>query len=93
VSRDTALFEYLMMGFRTRRGVSASAFGARFVDERSEERLTESLAERIGAAPPGGLFSRWEEQGLAGRSAPPEGERYFLTRPGMLFLNRSLQNL
>jgi oxygen-independent coproporphyrinogen-3 oxidase len=84
VSRDTALFEYLMMGFRLRRGVSASAF---------EARLGTSLGERIGAASPGGLFTRWEEQGLAGRAVSPQGERYFLTRSGMLFLNRFLQDL
>jgi oxygen-independent coproporphyrinogen-3 oxidase len=84
VSRDTALFEYLMMGFRTCKGVSASAF---------EARVKTPVAERIGAASPGGLFTRWEEQGLAGRSVDPEGERYFLTQSGMLFLNRFLEGL
>jgi oxygen-independent coproporphyrinogen-3 oxidase len=84
VKRDTALFEYLMMGFRTRRGVSAADFEARF---------GASLAERIGAVSPGGLFSRWEEQGLAGCTEAPEGARYFLTRPGLLWLNRFLREL
>jgi oxygen-independent coproporphyrinogen-3 oxidase len=84
VRRDTALFEYLMMGFRTRQGVSSSAF---------ETRFNASLAERIGADSPGGLFSRWEEKGLAGCTEAPEGARYFLTGEGLLWLNRFLGEL
>lgn len=75
---DTALFECLMLGFRTREGVSARAFA---------ERFGVPLAERIGAD--GGAFMRWEWEGRMER----DGDRYRLTREGLLFLNRFLAEL
>jgi oxygen-independent coproporphyrinogen-3 oxidase len=74
----TALFECLMLGFRTREGVSARAF---------TERFGVPLAERIGAD--GGAFMRWEREGRAEQ----DGDRYRLTREGLLFLNRFLAEL
>ena len=71
-------FEFLMMGFRMLEGVSAGEYKARFGG---------SLAERLGAED--GLFSAWKKQGLA----RTDGNRFALTRRGILLLNRFLEEL
>jgi oxygen-independent coproporphyrinogen-3 oxidase len=83
ISRETAQFEYLMMGFRTRHGVSSKRFF---------ERFGVPLEKRIGAE--SGAFAAWEKQGLAAQHNEAAAEtRYALTAEGLLFLNRFLEEL
>lgn len=75
--------EFLMLGFRTMRGISAEEY---------ERRFGGRLKERIGAFN-GGLFDEWQKKGHA--RTHNEGGRlhYALTREGILFLNRFLEEL
>lgn len=80
----TREFEFLMMGFRTLRGISAREYKRRF---------TGDLASRLGANKVDGVFSRWEKKGLAHKTTI-QGETFFsLTRDGILFLNKFLQEI
>jgi oxygen-independent coproporphyrinogen-3 oxidase len=90
LDRETVMFEYLMMGFRTAEGVSSKRFA---------ERFGVSLEKRIGAQ--SGVFASWKQRSLAERvyakmSGTPEVESdicYRLTPEGILFLNRFLREL
>jgi oxygen-independent coproporphyrinogen-3 oxidase len=85
LDRDTVIFECLMMGFRTREGVSSRHFA---------ERFGVSLETRIGVQD--GVFASWEQRGLAERYGELENERgicYRLTPDGLLFLNRFLRDI
>ncbi len=84
LDRDTVCFEAVMMGLRTREGIAERAFDARF---------KQSLAAYLGADTPQGVFSRWQEQGYAGIAEENGGRRFFLTKDGLLFLNRFLREL
>ena len=53
LSRQTLIFEYLMMGFRKLAGVSSSCFFERF-----GENITKFIEP---------VFSKWQQKGLAGR--------------------------
>jgi coproporphyrinogen III oxidase-like Fe-S oxidoreductase len=80
---DTVMFEYLMMGFRTREGVSSTRFA---------ERFGVPLETRIGAQT--GVFASWEQRGLAEKYDTPAGAHcYRLTPRGLLFLNRFLREV
>ena len=78
----TREYEFLMMGFRLRSGVSASEYRKRFSKE---------LSERIGSE--NGLFAEWEKQGRAVRFQK-DGDTFFaLNAPGLMLLNRFLTEL
>jgi oxygen-independent coproporphyrinogen-3 oxidase len=85
LDQKTAVFEYLMMGFRTGEGISSKRFFERFGI------LPET---RIGASEKGGAFTDWEGRGLAQRYGDSEaGVCYALKPKGLLFLNRFLREL
>ncbi|MBO4706287.1 MAG: radical SAM family heme chaperone HemW [Spirochaetaceae bacterium] len=78
----TREYEFLMMGFRLRSGVSAAEYKKRFGKE---------LSDRIGAEK--GLFADWEKQGLAVRHEKEGDTFYALTAAGLMLLNRFLTEL
>ena len=84
LSEETLEFEFLMLGFRQLEGVSSSEYNKRF---------RKSLAERIGADTPEGLFSKWEKLHLASSTQTEGDTTYFLNRRGILLLNRFLEEL
>ena len=67
-----------MMGFRMLCGVNADEYRMRFGGD---------LAERLGAHD--GFFAEWKKR----RLATSDGNRYALTRRGILLLNRFLESL
>lgn len=74
--------EFLMMGFRTTRGVGENEYRARF---------GKNLAERLGAK--NGTFEKWREKKLALVTQKNGDTFYSLLREGLLFLNRFLLEL
>lgn len=76
---ETQEFEYLMMGFRMRRGISAKMF---------ERRFNKSLETRIGAE-----FEAWEKKGMAEVRNQSSDTVYALNREGLLFLNDFLEQV
>ena len=78
LDKETVMFEYLMMGFRTRKGVCAQEFFKRF---------GEPLEKKIGTKD--GVFAAWQKNGLAQKT----GTRYALSKDGLLFLNKFLAEL
>lgn len=85
LDETTLEFEFLMLGFRQRAGVLARDY---------ENRFKKSLSARLGADRSGGVFSRWQKNRLARAETIPNGDtRYFLTRRGILLLNRFLEEL
>lgn len=76
----TSEFEFFMMGLRKTDGVSARKF---------EEIFNRPLPEYFL-----GLFSKWEKNGFCERRSEGGGEvRYCMSREGILFLNRFLEEL
>lgn len=86
LDKKTLEFEYLMMGFRMRRGVSANEFFRRFnysiFDFRNSD--NRKFSE---------IFSEWKENRLANSKIIDNNEYFFLNRRGILLLNRFLENL
>ena len=78
----TREYEFLMMGFRLRSGVSAAEYRRRFGRE---------LAARLGAE--SGLFAEWEKRGRAVRREESGDTFYALTADGLMLLNRFLTEL
>lgn len=74
--------EFLMMGFRTTRGVGENEYRARF---------GKNLAERLGAK--SGTFEKWRKKELALVTQKNGDTFYSLTLEGLLFLNRFLLEL
>ena len=79
---ETLEFEFLMTGFRMKKGVSAKEFF---------ERFGKSLEERIGAE--NGVFARWKKKRLARAEKRGDDMIYSLNRRGILFLNQFLEEL
>ncbi len=78
----TREYEFLMMGFRLRSGVSSAEYQKRFGKE---------LSERIGSE--NGLFAEWEKQGRAVRFQK-DGDTFFaLNATGLMLLNCFLTEL
>ncbi len=80
---DTEEYEFLMMNLRTFCGVDSKEYEARF---------EKPLDVRLGASGHG-LFSIWQEKGLALTERRNGSVRYALSKEGMLFLNSFLQKL
>ena len=78
---ETEEYEFLMMGLRTLRGISAAEYKKRF----SSLKWNGNLRDRLEV----GGWSRLRERGLCGVS----GDRFFLTKDGILFLNSFLRDL
>lgn len=74
--------EFLMMGFRTTRGVGENEYRARF---------GKNLAERLGAK--NGTFEKWRKKELALVTQKNGDTFYSLSREGLLFLNKFLLEL
>ena len=74
--------EFLMMGFRTTRGIGENEYRARF---------GKNLAERLGAK--SGTFEKWREKKLALVTQKNGDTFYSLSREGLLFLNKFLLEL
>jgi oxygen-independent coproporphyrinogen-3 oxidase len=83
LDQSTEEFEFLMMGFRMLCGISSRTYTSRFGG---------ILGQRIGAYD-GGLFSKWQQQGLAVLKENGTDVRFALTREGILFLNSFLESL
>lgn len=76
--------EYLMLGFRLLQGVNVSEYFNKF---------GENLAERLGVNKDDSVFSKWEKQGLAKSSNTEKGLQLSLTKQGIQFLNRFLEDI
>ncbi len=82
ISRETEIFEWLMMGFRLVDGVCEEDFKKRFNLE---------LEERIGTK--NGVFADWKKRKLAKTSVKNEKTYYSLTKRGIMLLNQFLESL
>ncbi len=83
LEKDTEVFEYVMMGFRLRKGISSNKFFNRF---------GKSLEEYLGCE--NGVFKKWENESLAQRKIDWGGDSWYsLNRQGILLLNRFLEEL
>ncbi len=82
ISKETEVFEYLMMGFRLLDGVCAEDFNNRF---------NLKLEERIGAND--GVFADWKKRGVAKTSVVNGKTYYSLTGRGIMLLNQFLELL
>lgn len=78
----TMQFEFLMMGFRLREGISAAEFSRRFQSGLSSYQSSDGRLF-------GDVFAGWKERALAGE----RDGRLFLARDGILLLNRFLEEL
>ncbi|MGL4982815.1 MAG: radical SAM family heme chaperone HemW [Treponemataceae bacterium] len=79
LTRKTQIFEYLMMGFRKREGVSGEIF---------YERFNQPIEDFIEPS-----FSAWQKKKLAHKRIVHGKTFYALTDKGMLFLNQYLVEL
>ena len=84
IDTDTLCFEAVMMGMRTREGISERLF---------EQRFGRSLRHYLGADTETGVFSCWEKQKYAASKPDGSDRRFFLTETGLLFLNRFLEEI
>jgi oxygen-independent coproporphyrinogen-3 oxidase len=82
---ETEEYEFLMMGLRTLRGISAAEYNKRF----SSLKWHGNLEERLET----GGWSELGEKGLCGCARGISGDRFFLTKEGILFLNSFLRDL
>ncbi|MEE3313886.1 MAG: radical SAM family heme chaperone HemW [Treponema sp.] len=82
---ETEEYEFLMMGLRTLRGISAEEYNKRF----SSLKWHGNLEERLET----GGWSELGEKGLCGCARGISGDRFFLTKEGILFLNSFLRDL
>ena len=82
ISKETEIFEWLMMGFRLVDGVCEEDFKNRF---------NLKLEERIGTK--NGVFADWKKRKLAKMSVKNEKTYYSLTKRGIMLLNQFLESL
>lgn len=83
IDKETEEFEFFMMNFRLRKGVSETEF---------ESRFGKSLDHKLCAE--NSLFSRWMSEGKAEIAKDENGEVYYrLTEEGILYLNYFLENM
>lgn len=82
VDKDVEEFEFFMMNFRLRKGVSKSEY---------ETRFEKNIDRRLGSQD--GLFSKWVEEGKAEIIEEDCDQFYRLTEKGILYLNNFLENL
>ena len=79
IELSTSEFEFFMMGLRKLRGILDSDFEKSF-----GKTLPESFCQ---------TFDHYEKKGLCVRSSGAGGTYYAMSREGMLFLNRFLEEL
>lgn len=86
IDKETEEFEFFMMGFRLREGISEKEYNSRF---------NKNLTERLGVK--NGIFREWIDKGYAQViSVNKNGfddKYYSLTEKGILFLNVFLEKL
>ncbi len=89
LDEKTKEFEFLMMGFRLRQGISGSEYSKRF-GHSFEERICGNGQNRNDE-----VFARWQKKGLAYTySAQDKSDTFYaLTGEGLLLLNRFLTEL
>lgn len=86
LDRKTLEFEFLMMGFRMRKGVCAEEFQRRF--GKSILDFENSSGRKFAS-----VFAEWKKNRLASSKKDSSGVRYFLNRRGILLLNMFLEEL
>lgn len=74
-----SIFEYFMMGLRKVSGISEQNFYNKFKKKIPEEIIR--------------LFEKWKKKGHAEILIEEDGRRFFLTKEGLLFLNRFLEEI
>ena len=79
VDLEASVFEYFMMGLRKSIGISEKDFYARF-----KKNIPAQIVE---------LFEKYQKKGLADILSLEDDKRYFLTKEGLLFLNRFLEEI
>ncbi len=79
VDCQTSIFEYFMMGLRKTAGISEKDFFYKF-----KRKIPQQII---------GLFEKWQKKGLADIICQNDEKRYFLTKDGLLFLNRFLEEI
>ena len=82
IDKDVEEFEFFMMNFRLRKGVSKSEY---------ESRFEKNIDTRLGTGE--GLFSQWIAEGKAEIMEEENDLFYRLTETGILYLNNFLENL
>ena len=82
IDKDVEEFEFFMMNFRLRKGVSKSEY---------ESRFEKNIDTRLGTGE--GLFSKWIAEGKAEIMEEENDLFYRLTETGILYLNNFLENL
>lgn len=82
IDKDVEEFEFFMMNFRLRKGVSKSEY---------ESRFEKNIDTRLGTGE--GLFSKWIAEGKAETMEEENDLFYRLTETGILYLNNFLENL
>ncbi|WP_147612416.1 radical SAM family heme chaperone HemW [Treponema pectinovorum] len=82
ISKNDEIFEYLMMGFRMKKGVSSQKFFKRF---------GLNLEEKIGVE--NGVFFEWKERKLASVFKTEDDTFYALNKKGLMLLNRFLESI
>lgn len=83
IDKETEEFEFFMMNFRLRQGVSKSEYETRF-DKKIDERLETQ----------NGYFSKWIKDGFAEIVEDKDKDVYYrLNEKGILYLNNFLENL
>ena len=82
----TMMFEYAMMGFRLREGISERDFFRRFGKTLAGVRTS-------GGETAGNVFARWAARGLLVARGRRGERQLFLSRDGILLLNRFLEEL
>ena len=79
IDRETSQFEFFMMGLRKLEGICEEDYAKLF-----DQPLPESFLE---------VFSRYEQKGLCEKRTADNRTYYAMSRAGMLFLNRFLEEL
>lgn len=82
LSKSDEIFEYLMMGFRMKRGLGSKMF---------LERFGENLEEKIGVKD--GVFFDWKKRGLASVIKTESDTFYALNKRGLMLLNLFLESI
>lgn len=87
LDKQTSIFEYFMMGLRTKNGISTSSFKRKFNQE-----LPENIIRKLEDWEKKGLCCLEKKQVVQGNGII-EDTRFYLNNEGMLFLNRFLEEL
>ena len=79
IDLEDSVFEYFMMGLRKASGITEKDFYNKFKKPMPDEIIK--------------LFEKWQKKGHAEIITEENGRRFFLTKEGLLFLNRFLEEI